>query len=145
MPRRTERGVNLEQYDANLRRIYTVYTVQRFWAVYYNIPKPADLQVRSRWVSNIYLTRNSFFMSFLDNIGFFNCSLHMMRDDRKPVWEEEYNCKGGTFRLRVHKKDSVCFKQCIYYQVMNERQQILFFECKILEQGLERIADGSSW
>jgi len=77
---RTERGVNLEQYDANLRRIYTVYTVQRFWAVYYNIPKPADLQVRS--------------------------SLHMMRDDRKPVWEEEYNCKGGTFRLRVHKKDS---------------------------------------
>jgi len=77
---RTERGVNLEQYDANLRRIYTVYTVQRFWAVYYNIPKPADLHVRS--------------------------SLHMMRDDRKPVWEEEYNCKGGTFRLRVHKKDS---------------------------------------
>jgi len=77
---RTERGVNLEQYDANLRRIYTVYTVQRFWAVYYNIPKPSDLQPRS--------------------------SLHMMRDDRKPVWEEEYNCKGGTFRLRLQKKDS---------------------------------------
>ncbi len=46
---RTERGVNLEQYDANLRRIYTVYTVQRFWAVYYNIPKPEDLQSRSRY------------------------------------------------------------------------------------------------
>ncbi|OXA49987.1 eukaryotic translation initiation factor 4E type 3-B isoform X2 [Folsomia candida] len=77
---KTERGVNLEQYNSNLRCIYTFYTVQRFWAVYYNIPKPSDLQPRS--------------------------SLHMMRDDRKPVWEEEYNCKGGTFRLRVQKKDS---------------------------------------
>jgi len=77
---RTARGANMEQYEANLRKIYTVYTVQRFWAVYYNIPKPGDLQPQS--------------------------SLHMMRDDRKPLWEETYNCKGGTFRLRVQKKDS---------------------------------------
>lgn len=78
---RTERGVNVQQFEANLKRIYTVYTVHRFWGVYYNIPKPSDLQCRS--------------------------SLHMMRDERKPVWEETYNCKGGTFRLRVQKKDTV--------------------------------------
>jgi len=77
---RTERGINIQQYEANLKRIYTVYTVHRFWGVYYNIPKPSDLQCRS--------------------------SLHMMRDERKPVWEEPYNCKGGTFRLRVQKKDT---------------------------------------
>jgi len=77
---RSERGVNVEQFEANLKRIYTVYTVQRFWAVYYNIPEPLSLHNRS--------------------------SLHMMRDERKPVWEEAYNCKGGTFRLRCPKKDT---------------------------------------
>jgi len=34
-------------------------------------------------------------------------SLHLSRDARKPMWEEEYNCRGGTFRLRVNKKDTV--------------------------------------
>jgi len=78
---RTTRGLNVEEYEKSLRKIYTVFTVQRFWVVYYNIPKPGDLQPRS--------------------------SLHMMRDDRKPVWEEEYNCKGGAYRIRVQKKDTV--------------------------------------
>jgi len=77
---RTQRGVGVEQFEANLKRIYTVYTVHRFWGVYYNIPKPSALHIRS--------------------------SLHMMRDERKPIWEEPYNCLGGTFRFRCQKRDT---------------------------------------
>jgi len=77
---RTQRGVGVEQFEANLKRIYTVYTLHRFWGVFYNIPKPSALHYRS--------------------------SLHMMRDERKPIWEEQYNCIGGTFRFRCQKRDT---------------------------------------
>jgi len=30
-----------------------------------------------------------------------------MRDDRYPLWEHELNQKGGTWRLKCHKYDTV--------------------------------------
>lgn len=30
-----------------------------------------------------------------------------MRDDRYPLWEDEVNQKGGTWRLKCHKSDTV--------------------------------------
>ena len=30
-----------------------------------------------------------------------------MRDDRKPLWEEPYNRRGGTWRIKCQKRDTV--------------------------------------
>ncbi|XP_033222896.1 eukaryotic translation initiation factor 4E type 3-like [Belonocnema kinseyi] len=73
-------GTTTEEYKANLKKIYTVNTVQSFWAVFNNIPNPAEIQIRY--------------------------SYHMMRDDRYPLWEEPVNQKGGTWRLKCHKSDT---------------------------------------
>lgn len=34
-------------------------------------------------------------------------SYHLMRDDRYPLWEDKLNQKGGTWRLKCHKHDTV--------------------------------------
>jgi len=34
-------------------------------------------------------------------------SYHLMRDDRYPLWEDKLNQKGGTWRLKCHKYDTV--------------------------------------
>ncbi|XP_063235203.1 eukaryotic translation initiation factor 4E type 3-like [Bacillus rossius redtenbacheri] len=73
-------GVSAAEFKANLKRIYTVSTVQSFWAVYNHIPDAADIPVRY--------------------------SYHMMREDRKPLWEEPYNQHGGTWRFKCWKKDT---------------------------------------
>ncbi|XP_015606736.1 eukaryotic translation initiation factor 4E type 3 [Cephus cinctus] len=73
-------GTTAEEYKENLKKIYTVNTVQSFWAVFNNIPNAADIQVRY--------------------------SYHLMRDDRYPMWEEPVNQHGGTWRLKCHKSDT---------------------------------------
>lgn len=42
---RTVQNVSVTEYEANLKKIYSVYTVQEFWAVYNNIPKPSVMRV----------------------------------------------------------------------------------------------------
>ncbi|XP_070514863.1 eukaryotic translation initiation factor 4E type 3-A isoform X2 [Cardiocondyla obscurior] len=73
-------GTTTEEYKKNLQKIYTVNTVQTFWGVFNNIPKAGNMQVKY--------------------------SYHLMRDDRYPLWEDEVNQKGGTWRLKCHKYDT---------------------------------------
>ncbi|CAK9797710.1 Eukaryotic translation initiation factor 4E type 3 [Anthophora quadrimaculata] len=73
-------GTTVEEYKDNLTKIYTVNTVQSFWAVFNNIPNASVIQVRY--------------------------SYHLMRDERYPLWEEPVNRNGGTWRLKCHKSDT---------------------------------------
>ncbi|XP_070150119.1 eukaryotic translation initiation factor 4E type 3 [Polyergus mexicanus] len=73
-------GTTAEEYKANLQKIYTVNTVQNFWAVFNNIPNAGDMQVKY--------------------------SYHLMRDERYPLWEDKLNQKGGTWRIKCHKCDT---------------------------------------
>ncbi|KAG7189631.1 hypothetical protein KM043_017311 [Ampulex compressa] len=74
------RGTTVEEYKNKLWKIYTVNTVQSFWAVFNNIPNAGVVKVRH--------------------------SYHLMRDERYPLWEEPVNQNGGTWRLKCHKYDT---------------------------------------
>lgn len=77
---KTERGASAAQYQASLKKVYTMTTVESFWAVYTNIPDVRDLSQRYTY--------------------------HMMRDDRKPLWEEPRNSRGGTWKVKCRKEDA---------------------------------------
>lgn len=70
-------GTSAAQYEATLRKLYTVNTVQGFWGVYNNIPDVDKLNVRYTY--------------------------HLMRNERRPVWEDVNNCHGGNWRLKCNK------------------------------------------
>ncbi|XP_014204990.1 eukaryotic translation initiation factor 4E type 3 [Copidosoma floridanum] len=73
-------GTTTEEYKANLKKIYTVSTVQSFWAVFNHIPDASQMQIRF--------------------------SYHLMREERYPLWEEPYNQNGGTWRFKCNKDDT---------------------------------------
>lgn len=77
---KTERGASFSEYEANLRKIYTVSTVQRFWSVYNNIPLINEVGEKYGYL--------------------------LMRDERRPLWEDDKNRRGGTWRLKISKRDS---------------------------------------
>ncbi|KAI8059118.1 translation initiation factor eIF 4e-like domain-containing protein [Gongronella butleri] len=68
------------EYEANLQKIATVSTVQKFWSVYNNIDGP-------------------------DHLGF-RSNLHFMRNGIKPIWEDPKNAHGGSYNFKVNKQQS---------------------------------------
>ncbi|CAF1030335.1 unnamed protein product [Adineta steineri] len=66
-----------EDYEAGLKKIFCVQTVQEFWSVFNNIPTPSRLPNR--------------------------VSYHLMRKNRKPLWEDQENENGGIFTYRCPK------------------------------------------
>lgn len=79
--KRTVRGVSAAEYEANLKKIYTFSKAETFWSVYHNIPSVAEIQMRY--------------------------SYHLMREERRPLWEEPYNRNGGTWKIKCFKPDTV--------------------------------------
>ncbi|CAF0823339.1 unnamed protein product [Didymodactylos carnosus] len=64
-------------YESGLSRIYEVATVQEFWSVFNNIPAPSKLLNR--------------------------VSYHLMRNNRKPLWEDAENINGGIWTAKCSK------------------------------------------
>jgi len=78
-----------EDYEAGLQIIFCVETVQEFWSVFNNIPTPSRLSNR--------------------------VSYHLMRQNRKPLWEDRENENGGiyTYRCPKDKTNTVWQELCL--------------------------------
>ncbi|CAF1168873.1 unnamed protein product [Adineta ricciae] len=78
-----------QDYEAGLQVIFSVETVQEFWGVFKNIPTPSRLSNR--------------------------VSYHLMRQSRKPLWEDSENENGGiyTYRCPKDKTNTVWEELCL--------------------------------
>jgi len=71
-------NLSKEQFESNLRKIYTMSTVKTFWNVFNHMPLP-----------NLIKPQYSY---------------HLMRDNIRPVWEDAPHVYGGMWKLRCPKR-----------------------------------------
>ena len=74
-------NASLNEYKANIKKVYTVSTAQGFWSVFNHIPNVSELRLR--------------------------CYYHLMRDEREPVWEDPVLANGGVWRIKCPKYHTV--------------------------------------
>lgn len=73
-------NLSAAQYEASLRKIYTVTTIESFWGVVNHLPTPSKLKPRYGY--------------------------HLMRGEARPFWEDKIHDNGGMWKLRCKKKDT---------------------------------------
>merc|ERR1739838_205721 len=73
-------NLSASQYEASLRKIYTVTTIESFWGVINHLPMPSKLKPRYGY--------------------------HLMRENTRPFWEDKVHASGGMWKLRCQKKDT---------------------------------------
>jgi len=71
-------NLSKEEFESNLRKIYTISTVKTFWNVFNHMPSPNHIKPQY--------------------------SYHLMRNNIRPVWEDPSHTFGGMWKLRCPKK-----------------------------------------
>ncbi|CAF0994983.1 unnamed protein product [Brachionus calyciflorus] len=77
---RNEKYTNQEDFIKNLHLICKFKTVKTFWSYFNNLPEASTLPMRY--------------------------SYHIMRNDLRPMWEDEENSNGGLWKLKCKNQDS---------------------------------------
>jgi len=86
------------EYEASLKEIFTVSTVESFWSVVNHLPKPSKLKPRYGY--------------------------HFMRNKARPLWEDEIHAKGGMWKLRCRKHNTDEVWQEILLACIGEQFQL---------------------
>ncbi|KAI8098010.1 translation initiation factor eIF 4e-like domain-containing protein [Gilbertella persicaria] len=71
-------NLSATDYEANLKIIATISSVQKFWSIYNNIDGPERLGFRSNY--------------------------HFMKKGIKPIWEDPHNEYGGSYHFKIPKQ-----------------------------------------
>ncbi|XP_008468275.1 eukaryotic translation initiation factor 4E type 3 [Diaphorina citri] len=141
---RTVQNVSVTEYEANLKKIYTVFTVQEFWAVYNNIPKPSVMQPKK--IYTVFTVQE--FWAVYNNIPKPSVMqtrycYHLMRFENRPIWEEPYNQKGGTWRIKCSKRFSeMVWQELLLAAIGEQMTDVLHKDDQVLGLTIS-VRDGS--
>jgi len=73
-------GLTVEEYTASLKNFGSFNSIQNYWRWFNNLPPTTQLPPRT--------------------------SYHLMKENVRPLWEDEENVNGGTFTFKVSKAES---------------------------------------
>ncbi|CAG0881989.1 unnamed protein product [Cyprideis torosa] len=93
---------NPDDFERNLKKIYTFDNAVDFWAVYNRIPSLSSMEEGT--------------------------AVYLMRDQRRPVWEDPENREGGTWVVKLKKEYSSFAWQEILLAAIGEQFLNVFKE-----------------